>query len=124
MRATLASIDWFLYEGNTGINKLNDTLHLTTSGQGGYGYSVVINALLNLLQGKCEVTSIFGIAAFNITLHSFLKLSIRAKNCCDFWEKESGTLQDRLKDIKYIVIDKFSHWSENAWLDWPKIMAS
>ena len=56
-----------------------ESLCLIVIGVVGTGKSYLINAIINLLQGKCTVTATTGKAAYNIkgvTVHSWLKLSI------------------------------------------------
>ena len=103
-------------------NNINDPLFLMITGQGGSGKSFVINALRNLLNTNCIVTSYFGIAAFNIsgvTLHSLLSLPIRGKNKSDLRGKPLASLQNKLASTKYIIIDEFSVIGQTmlGWID-------
>ena len=71
---------------------------------------------------KVKLLRFFGIAAFIIpgtTLHWLLKLSIRGKTCCNLREQALAILQDRLKGIKYIIIDEFCVTSQKMlrWID-------
>ena len=86
-------------------------LHLIIRGQGGSGKGYVINAIRSLLLGNSIVASHFGIALFNIscvTLHSLLRLLIHGRNTCDLKGEALAQLQEKLKNIKYVIIDEFS----------------
>ena len=86
-------------------------LHLIITGQGGSGKSYVSNAICSLVLDNSIVASCFGIASFNIsgvTLHTLLCLPIRGRNTCDLKGKALAQLQEKLKNVKYVIIDEFS----------------
>ena len=71
--------------------------------QGVSGKSYIINALKSLLGNNCNVTSFFGVAAFNIngiTVHSLLQLPIRGVRNYDLKGPTLSNIQIRLKDVK------------------------
>ena len=80
----------------------------------GSGKSYLINAIQNLLQGKCAVTATTGKAAYSInsirgiTVHSLLKLPIGPRGKKDLTRQNLCTLQETLNGIDYIIIDEYS----------------
>ena len=61
--------------------------------------------------GNSIVASYFGNASFDIsgvTLQSLIRLPILGRNTCDLKGKASAQLQEKLKNIKYVIIDEFS----------------
>ena len=84
----------------------NDPLRLVITGTAGTGKSYLIDALKTLLGESCILTATTGCAGFNIqgvTIHSLLKLCAKKLS-----SKRLMELQEKLKDIKYIVIDEMS----------------
>ena len=81
----------------------------------------LIHALAQLLQEKCLLTATTGIAAFHIggiTLHSALQLPIQGHNN-DLGGQALANLQEKLKHIKYLIVDEVSMLGQNmmAWVD-------
>ena len=87
------------------------------------GKSFLIQAIAQLLQVKCLLTAATGIAAFHIgriTLHSALHLPVQKHNCNDLRGPALAKLQNKLKDIKYLIVDEVSMLGQNnmmAWVD-------
>ncbi|XP_066910626.1 uncharacterized protein [Clytia hemisphaerica] len=97
-------------------------LLMIITGQAGCGKSFLINRLRYLLNESCLVTSLFGIAAFNIngsTLHYLLKLPIRNKRNHDLNGNVLLELQEKFHGKKYLIIDEFSVISKQnlAWIN-------
>ena len=81
------------------------------NGSAGSGKSFFVNNIRSVLKENCIVADFFGKAAFNVTgqtLHSLLQLPIRAKNNHDLKGHALMKIQERLHNIKYIIIDEFS----------------
>jgi len=81
-----------------------------------------LNCLRQALGKNCIVASFFGIAAFSIggqTLHSLLQLPIRGKNRNKLKGLQLAKLQERLQNVKYIIIDEFSVIGQKmlSWID-------
>lgn len=92
-------------------NSEANALRMILTGQGGSGKSYLINGFRNLFGEKCKVLSYFGIAAFNVkgeTLHSFFQLPIRGRNTGLLKGSSLNKLQDKIKGIKYVIIDEYS----------------
>ena len=88
-----------------------EPLCLIINSVAGTGKSYLINAIKNLLQGKCVVTATTGKAAFNIrgvTIHSLLKLPVGSRGAKDLTGQSLCRLQDSLNEINYIIIDEYS----------------
>nr|XP_058955383.1 uncharacterized protein LOC131782657 [Pocillopora verrucosa] len=86
-------------------------LLLIINGFAGTGKSYLISALRSLLQLSCIVTATTGKASFNInskTIHSLLNLPIGPRGNNDLKGQSLLRLQDRLHDVKYILIDEHS----------------
>ena len=99
-----------------------EPLCLIIIGVAGTGKSYLINAIRNLLQGKCAVTATTGKAAYNIqgvTVHSLLKLPIGSRGRKDLTGQSLCRLQENLNEIEYIVIDAHSMLGQVAfgWID-------
>ena len=99
-----------------------EPLCLIIIGVAGTGKSYLINAIRNLLQGKCAVTATTGKAAYNIqgvTVHSLLKLPIGSRGRKDLTGQSLCRLQENLNEIEYIVIDEYSMLGQVAfgWID-------
>ena len=95
---------------------------LLITGTAGSGKSFLINSIRSVLKENCIVAAFFGIAAFNVkgqTLHSLLQLPIRGKNNHDLKGPALMKLQQRLHNIKYIIIDEFSVVGQKilGWID-------
>ena len=93
------------------INITSNQLLLIITGKAGSGKSFLIERLRNLLQSKCLICAMFGIAAFNVngkTLHWLLRLPIKGKRNADLEGSALSELQKNLKDITHIIIDEFS----------------
>ena len=72
------------------------------NGVAGTGKSYLINAIRNLLQGRCAVTATTGKAAYNIrgvTIHSLSKLPIGSRGNKDLTGKSLCLLQESLNNI-------------------------
>ena len=86
-------------------------LLLIINGFAGTGKSYLISALRSLLQQSCIVTATTGKASFNIngkTIHSVLNLPVGPRGNNDLKGQSLLRLQDRLHDVKYILIDEHS----------------
>lgn len=71
------------------------------------GKSYLINCLKLLLGDRLDVTAPTGAAAFNVhgfTLHSLLSLPVKG----EFKDLEGQSLQQLLKDVKYLIVDEMS----------------
>ena len=91
-------------------------------GTAGTGKSFLIKAISQLLQYKCLLTATTGIAAFHIggiTLHSALHLPVHKHNCNDLRGQSLSTLQHKLKEICYLIVDEVSMLGQNmmVWVD-------
>ena len=78
--------------------------------------SFLIQAIAQLLQNKCLLTATTRIAAFHIggiTLHSYLYKNITVMI------QALTTLQHKLKEIRYLIVDEVSMLGQNmlAWVD-------
>ena len=99
-----------------------DPLLLIILGVAGTGKSYLINAIRNLLQHSCAVTATTGKASFNIngcTIHSLLKLPVGPRHNKELTGQGLVTLQTKLKDISYILIDEYSMLGQTlfGWID-------
>lgn len=97
-------------------------LHLIIKSFAGTGKSYLINALRNLLQNNCTVTATTGKASFNvngITIHSLLNLPVGSRGNTDLKGQTLVRLQDKLHDIKYILINEYSMIGQTllGWID-------
>lgn len=97
-------------------------LHLIINGFAGTGKSYLISALRNLMQQNCTVTATTGKASFNIngiTVHSLLNLPVGARGNTDLKGRALVRLQDKLQNIKYILIDEYSMLGQTllGWID-------
>ena len=95
-------------------------LHLIINGFAGTGKSFLISALRNPMQQNCTVTATTGKASFNIngkTVHSLLNLPVGARGNTDLKGQALVRLQDKLQNIKYILIDEYSMLGQTL-LDW------
>ncbi|CAB4037821.1 ATP-dependent DNA helicase pif1, partial [Paramuricea clavata] len=86
-----------------------ESLCLIINGVAGTGKSYLINAIRNLLQGKCAFTATTGKAAYNIkgvTVHSLLTYRVKR-------------LQENLNNVEYIIIDEYSMLGQVTfgWID-------
>jgi ATP-dependent DNA helicase PIF1 len=93
----------FVYDiVNTHFNSISsnrEPLRLIIVGVAGTGKSYLINALRNLLQGKCTVTATTGKASYNIrgvTIHSLVKLPIGSRDKKELAGPSLCRLQDSL----------------------------
>ena len=85
--SSFSEMQRFVYDiVNTHFNSISsnrEPLRLIIVGVAGTGKSYLINALRNLLQGKCTVTATTGKASYNIravTIHSLVKLPIGSRD--------------------------------------------
>ena len=97
-------------------------LLLIINGFAGTGKSYLISALRSLLQQSCIVTATTGKASFNIngkTIHSVLNLPVGPRGNNDLKGQSLSRLQDRLHDVKYILIDEYSMLGQTVlgWID-------
>ncbi|XP_068697264.1 ATP-dependent DNA helicase PIF1-like [Montipora foliosa] len=74
------------------------------------------------MQQNCTVTATTGKAAFNIngiTVHSLLNLPVGARGNTDLKGQALVRLQDKLQNIKYILIDEYSMLGQTllGWID-------
>jgi PIF1 helicase. len=93
-------------------------LLLLVIGKAGCGKSFLIDRVKYALGTKCQVSALFGIAAFNIkgkTLHYLLKLPIRGKRRHDLNGVPLAQVQELFQDITYLIIDEFSVISQKNW---------
>ena len=63
------------------------------------------------MQQNCTVTATTGKASFNIngiTIHSLLNLPVGARENTDLKGQALVRFQDKLQNIKYILIDEYS----------------
>ena len=107
---------------DTCISSDKEPLCLIIIGVAGTGKSYLINAIRNLLQGKCAVSATTGKAAYNIkgvTLHSLLKLPIGSRGKKDLAGQSLCRLQESLNEVDYILIDEYSMLGQVAfgWID-------
>ena len=91
-------------------------------GKAGSGKSFIIDSIRNALGNKCNVASLFGVAAYNVhgkTLHYHLKLSIKGKRNNDLNGLALMQLQDNMTGVDYIIIDEYSVISlkKLAWIN-------
>ena len=98
------------------------SLCLLVIGVVGTGKSYLINAIRNLLQGKCAVTATTGKAAYNIkgvTVHSLLKLPIGSCGKKDLTGESLCRMEENVKEIDYIIVDEYSMLGQVAfgWID-------
>ena len=103
-------------------NNDQNPLHMLILGTAGTGKSFLIQAIAQLLLDKCLLTATTGIAAFHIggiTLHSALHLPVQKHNCNDLRGQSLATLQNKLKHIRYLIVDEVSMLGQNmmAWVD-------
>ena len=89
-------------------------------GTAGTGKTYLINALKQVIRGKCIVTTTTGIAAFNIhgqTLHSAAQLPIRENK--ELQGESLQCLQFKLKGKEYLTVDEMSMIGHKmlSWLD-------
>ena len=99
-----------------------EPLCLVIIGVAGTGKSYLINAIRNLLQGKCAVTATTGKAAYYIrgaTEYSLLKLPIGSRGRKDLAGQSLCRLQESLNEVDYIIIDEYSMLGQVAfgWID-------
>ena len=102
-----------------------DPLLAIVVGVAGTGKSYLISAVRNLLGNSCVVTAITGKAAYNINgciIHSLiLKLPVGSRNKKEFTVTGNALirLQNKLKSIKYIIIDEYSMLGQTSfgWTD-------
>ena len=99
-----------------------DPLLMQILGTAGTGKSFLIGTLINLLSNHCLITTTTGMAAYHIhgmTLHSVLQLPVRDHNCNDLQGSSLASLQQRLAEIQYIIIDEVSMLGQYmiAWVD-------
>ena len=90
--------------------KSKKPLRLGFYGRPGTGKSVTIHCLKKLLGDKCRIAACTGSAGNNVngqTLHSLLRISI-AKQQRKFNKKELIQLQEKWKNIDYLIIDEIS----------------
>ena len=97
-------------------------LLLIITGKAGSGKSFLIDRLRNLLQSRCIICAMFGIAAYNVngkTLHYLLKLPIKGKRNADLEGSALTELQENFKEITHVIIDEFSVISQKtlAWIN-------
>ena len=97
-------------------------LLLIINGFAGTGKSYLISALRSLLQQSCIVTATTGKASFNIngkTIHSVLNLPVGPRGNNDLKGQSLLRLQDRLHDVKYILINEYSMLGQTllGWID-------
>ena len=99
-----------------------DPLLMQILGTAGTSKSFLIGTLINLLSNHCLITTTTGMAAYHIhgmTLHSALQLPVRDHNCNDLQGSSLASLQQRLAEIQYIIIDEVSMLGQRmiAWVD-------
>ena len=90
-------------------------------GTAGTGKSL-IQALAQLLQDRCLLTATTGIAAFHIggiTIHSALHLPVQKHNCNNLTGQTLASLQHKMKQIKYLIVDEVSMMGQTmiTWVD-------
>ena len=91
-------------------------------GTAGTGKSFLIRAIAQLLGSACLLTGTTGIAGFNIcgsTLHSALHLPIQLSSGKDLQGSALARLQQRFKDVQYLIIDEVSMLGQRMlyWVD-------
>jgi len=89
----------------------SDQLLILVTGKAGSAKSFLIDRIRTTLGDKCQVSAMFGIAAFNIrgkTLHYLLKLPIRGKRKKDLNGEPLVQIQDTFDNIEYLIIDEYS----------------
>ena len=110
------------------INNLNhkqrqeNPLRMMILRTAGTGKSFLIRSFSQLLGQKCLLTATTGIAAFNIggiTIHSALQLPIQSHNQNDLTGQSLSTLQLKLNNIQYIILDEVSMLGQRmmSWID-------
>ena len=97
-------------------------LRMMVLGTAGTGKSFLIRALAQLLGNACIISATTGIAAFHIggiTLHSALQLPVQSHNKTDLSGTSLATLQHKLKDVHYIIVDEVSMLGQRGmeWVD-------
>jgi ATP-dependent exoDNAse (exonuclease V) alpha subunit len=110
---------------NTHFNSISsnrEPLRLIIVDVAGTGKSYLINALRNLLQGKCAVTATTGKASYNIrgiTIHSLVKLPIGSQGKKELAGQSLCRLQNSLNGVDYILIDEYSMLGQVTfgWMD-------
>ena len=83
---------------------------MLVTGKAGSGKSFLIGRISNVLGDKCQVSAMFGIAAFNVkgkTLHYLFKLPIRGKRKKDLNGEPLSQIQDIFENIEYLIIDEY-----------------
>ena len=99
-----------------------EQLLVLVTGKAGSGKSFLIHRIKNALGDNCQVSAMFGIAAFNVkgkTLHYLLKLPIRGKRKKELNGEPLAQIQDLFERIKYLIIDEYSVISQSdfAWIN-------
>ena len=97
-------------------------LLMIINGEAGTGKSYLISAIKYQLKDKCVVTATTGKASYNvngITVHSLLKLPIASHFNKDLSGQALANLQEKLKVVKYILIDEYSMLGQTTfgWID-------
>ena len=111
--SSLNMAQWQAYDivSDHNINQSAPPLRMMVLGTAGTGKSFLISCIAQLLLDKCLLTGTTGIAGFNIngiTIHSALRLPIHHSTMKDLTGMSLATLQNRLKNITYIITDKLS----------------
>ena len=87
----------------------SESLRMIICGSAGTGKTYLINALKQIIRGKCIVTATIEIAAFNIheqTLHSAALLLIHEKK--ELQGESLQHLQLKLEGNEYLIVDEMS----------------
>ena len=98
------------------------TIIMIINGVSGTEKSFLINAVENCLARKCIVTATTGKASYDIngiTMHSLLRLPISQISSKDLQGQSLVSLQERLSDVSYLIIDEYSMLGQNkmGWID-------
>ncbi|XP_066922146.1 uncharacterized protein [Clytia hemisphaerica] len=100
----------------------NSQLLMIIFGKAGCGKSFLIHRLRHLLGDALIISSLFGLAAYSVggkTLHHLLRLPIKGKFNSELEGSSLIQLQERLKGIRYIIIDEYSviNRTDLAWVN-------
>ena len=85
----------------------------------GTGKSVVVNASDFVLQECVQIMSFVGKAAFHVngrTIHSVLGIPVPFKGDFTLSQEAQQNLHERLKDVRYFIVDEISTVSQQLFV--------